>query len=120
MCKRFMGSKVHRFGLVPLTIIPTDRFEKVLKILKLLRFAICDAKPLSSSVTSIPLLQGNAFPASLKDRLEKLLKVLKILRFFEYADSEKQQQIRRIFRYPNTIPFPLGMPLLVTHPQRGN
>ena len=62
MCKRFMGSKVHRFGLVPLTIIPTDRFEKVLKILKLLRFAICDAKPLSSSVTSIPFSKGTHFP----------------------------------------------------------
>ena len=89
MCKRFMGSKVLRFGLLPLTITPTDRFDKVLRMLKVLRFAICDAKPLSSSVTSIHLLQGNAFLASLKDRLEKLLKVLKILRFFEYADSEK-------------------------------
>ena len=39
--KGFMSSKVHRFGLVPLTIIPTNRFDKVLRMLKVLRFLEC-------------------------------------------------------------------------------
>ena len=37
---RFMGSKVHRFGLVPFTVIPTDRFNKILRVLKVLRFLV--------------------------------------------------------------------------------
>ena len=52
MCKRFMGSKVLRFGLLPLTITPTDRFDKVLrvlrvlKVLRVLRVAKCADKDL--------------------------------------------------------------------------
>ena len=38
---RFMGSKVLRFGLVPFTLIPTDRLNKVLKLLKVLRSPAC-------------------------------------------------------------------------------
>ena len=42
--KRFIGSKVHGFGLVPFTVILTDRFDKVLRVL---RFFECASYRLS-------------------------------------------------------------------------
>ena len=98
---------VRRFGLVPFTVIPTDRFDKVLRVLKVLRFSNRNIKPLFSIVPSISGLRPApeelrfigfkvyglrfkvyGFPGY---RLKKFLRLLRFLRFIECAAEGKSQ-----------------------------
>ena len=66
---------------------PIDRVDKVLRMLRVLRFPICDVKPLPSIVQRTLAFgspqRGYAFSTSPSDRLDKVLKMLRVLRFLE-------------------------------------